>query len=216
MIRIREAEWFAVVDVQNDFCEGGVLPVPGASAIFPWLDKLLPLFPRQVLTRDRHSRGYLSFASSHLGKRPGEMLSTSRGPQPLWPDHCVQGTPQAACHRRLAADRVALIMRKGWKRKLDSYSAFDENDRPTPTGLGGYLKEQGAKRLFLDGLATDSCVPYSALAARCLGFGVYVIEEICRGIDLGGSLAAAWQEMGRAGAVRIGAAEVLGERSGDG
>jgi nicotinamidase/pyrazinamidase len=191
-----------VVDVQNDFCPGGALAVPGGDEVIPVINRLARDYAHVVFTQDWHCPGHLSFASSHSGKKPLERVELSYGEQILWPDHCVQGTWGAALHSDLDLKHGELILRKGYHREIDSYSAFFENDRRTPTGLAGYLRERGLARLFLAGLATDFCVAYSALDARQLGFEVTVIEAGCRGLDVDGSLADAWRQMEKAGVVR--------------
>ncbi|WP_368744656.1 bifunctional nicotinamidase/pyrazinamidase [Desertibaculum subflavum] len=184
-----------VIDVQNDFCPGGALAVPDGDAVVPAINRLMPHFPRVVLTQDWHPRGHLSFAASHPGRQPFETVAVDYGPQVLWPDHCVQGTQGAAFHPDLATAAAALILRKGMNPKVDSYSAFFENDRRTATGLAGYLSGLGVRRLYFCGLATDFCVLYSALDARALGFACTLVEDACRGIDLDGSLGMAVQKM---------------------
>ncbi len=179
-----------VVDVQNDFCPDGALAVPRGDEVVPIINRLAVRFRNVVLTQDWHPRGHLSFASSHPGKQPYETISAPYGPQLLWPDHCVQATPGAEFHKSLRVPHAGLILRKGIDRSIDSYSAFYENDRKTPTGLIGYLRERGLTRVFLAGLALDFCVRYSAEDARREGFAVFVIEDGCRGIDVGGSVAA--------------------------
>jgi nicotinamidase/pyrazinamidase len=179
-----------VVDVQNDFCPGGALAVPRGDEIIDVVNSLAARFRHVVLTQDWHPRDHLSFASSHPGKRPFEIVTASYGPQVLWPDHCVQGTPGAEFHPALRAPHAALVLRKGHDRTIDSYSTFYENDRKTPTGLVGYLRERGVSRIFLAGLAFDFCVRYSAEDARREGFDTFVIEDACRSIDLAGSVAA--------------------------
>jgi nicotinamidase/pyrazinamidase len=179
-----------VVDVQNDFCPGGALAVPRGDEVVPIINRLAVRFRNVVLTQDWHPRGHLSFASSHPGKQPYETISAPYGPQLLWPDHCVQATPGAEFHKSLRVSHAGLILRKGIDRSIDSYSTFYENDRKTPTGLVGYLRERGLTRVFLAGLALDFCVRYSAEDARREGFAVFVIEDGCRGIDVGGSVAA--------------------------
>jgi nicotinamidase/pyrazinamidase len=179
-----------VVDVQNDFCPRGALAVPRGDEVVPVVNGLATRFRNVVLTQDWHPRGHLSFASSHPGKKPFETIAATYGPQVLWPDHCVQGTPGAAFHAALDIPHAALIVRKGTDRAIDSYSALYENDRTTPTGLTGYLRERGFSRVFLAGLALDFCVRYSAEDARREGFAVFVVEDGCRGIDVEGSLAA--------------------------
>jgi nicotinamidase/pyrazinamidase len=191
-----------VVDVQNDFCPYGALAVPKGDAVVPVVNELSRQFAHVILTQDWHCADHLSFASSHPGKKPLKKIQLSYGEQILWPDHCVQGTPGAEFHPELDVAHCELIIRKGFRRDIDSYSAFFENDHKTPTGLSGYLRERGLTRLSIVGLATDFCVGYSALDARRLGFEVTVIEAGCRGIDLDGSLAAAWQRMEQAGVVR--------------
>jgi nicotinamidase/pyrazinamidase len=179
-----------VVDVQNDFCPGGALEVPRGDEVVPIVNRLAAKFRNIVLTQDWHPRGHLSFASSHPSKRPFETISVAYGPQVLWPDHCIQKTPGAEFHAVLDVPHAGLIVRKGTDRTIDSYSAFYENDRKTPTGLVGYLRERGLTRVFLAGLALDFCVRYSAEDAQREGFAVFVIEDACRGIDVGGSVAA--------------------------
>ena len=187
------------VDVQNDFCPGGRLAVPRGDEVVPVINRLCERFRHVVLTQDWHPPGHLSFASSHPGRQPFEIITVPYGPQVLWPDHCVQGTPGAEFRRDLAAPRAELIVRKGYRRDIDSYSAFYENDHTTPTGLTGYLKERGFARVFLAGLAFDFCVRYSAEDARRAGFSVLVIEDACRSIDVGRSAEAArsaFQDLG--------------------
>jgi nicotinamidase/pyrazinamidase len=193
-----------VIDVQNDFCPGGALAVGEGDAVVPVINALTERFDHVVLTQDWHPAGHSSFASSHPGSKPFEVIAMPCGPQVLWPDHCVQGTSGAAFHSRLLVDRAELVIRKGFRNAIDSYSAFHENDRRTPTGLAGYLRERGFKRVFLAGLATDYCVYYSAVDARREGFEATVIESGCRAIDLAGSLAAAWAGMAEAGVQRVG------------
>jgi nicotinamidase/pyrazinamidase len=178
-----------VVDVQNDFCPGGALAVPRGDETVPIVNRLATRFRNVVLTQDWHPAGHFSFASTHPGKKPFETIAAPYGPQVLWPDHCVQGTPGAEFHRSLQIPHAALVVRKGMDRKIDSYSTFYENDRTTPTGLTGYLRERGFSRVFLAGLAFDFCVRYSAEDARREGFAVFVVEDACRGIDVDGSVA---------------------------
>lgn len=188
-----------VVDIQNDFCPGGALAVPRGEEVVPVVNRLIAEHRHVVLTQDWHPADHTSFASRHPGRQPFETIEMSYGPQTLWPDHCVQGTPGAEFHPDLEATKAELVIRKGFRREIDSYSAFFENDHRTPTGLGGYLKERGFTEIVLAGLAVDYCVHYSALDARKLGFGVTVIEGACRAIDLDGSFAAArraWVEAG--------------------
>jgi len=188
-----------VIDVQNDFCPGGALAVGEGHEVVPPINELVRRFDNVVLTQDWHPEGHSSFAGSHEGKEPFGSVDMPYGPQTLWPDHCVQGTPGADFHPDLAWDKAQLIIRKGFRPGIDSYSAFFENDRTTPTGLGGYLKERGLSKLVLTGLATDFCVAYSALDAAKLGFETHVVMDACRAIDLDGSLAAAEAQMRDAG-----------------
>ena len=191
------------VDVQNDFCPGGRLAVPGGDEIVPAINRLAEKFPHVVLTQDWHPPAHLSFASSHPGRKPFETIEAPYGPQELWPDHCVQNTPGAEFRRDLLAPRAELILRKGYRREIDSYSAFYENDHTTPTGLAGYLKERGLTRVFLAGLAFDFCVRFSAEDARRCGFAAVVIADACRGIDLDGSVAATRRRLAELGAAVI-------------
>ncbi len=180
-----------VVDVQNGFCPGGPLAVPGGDEIVPLINRAASQFQHVVLTQDWHPAGHSSFASSHPGRKPFETIELAYGPQVLWPDHCVQGSPGAAFHPGLDIPHAALILRKGMNPAIDSYSAFFENDRTAPTGLAGYLRERGIGRVFLAGLALDFCVRYSAEDALKCGFGAVILEDACRAIDLDGSLDAA-------------------------
>lgn len=186
-ISIGDSDILLAVDVQNDFCLGGALAVPGGDQIVPVINALGQRFPNVVLVQDWHPPGHLSFASTH-GKRPYDTVELSYGLQRLWPDHCVQDTWGATLHRDLAVPHAALVLRKGIHSEIDSYSALYENDRKTPTGLAGYLKERGFTRLFLAGLALDFCVRYTAEDASREGFAVVVVEDACRAIDVGGSL----------------------------
>ena len=203
-MQIRSDDLLLVIDVQNDFCAHGRLAVADGDDVVPVVNRLAQRFHHVVLTQDWHPPGHSSFATSHPGRAAFESVAMPYGPQTLWPDHCVQGTPGATFHPLLLTDRAELIIRKGFRPDIDSYSAFHENDRRTPTGLAGYLRERNLGRLFLVGLATDYCVHYSAIDARRLGFEVVVIEAGCRAIDLAGSLAAAWAGMTEAGVQRIG------------
>ncbi len=200
---IRADDLLLVIDVQNDFCPGGALAVADGDAVVPVINTLAQRFAHVVLTQDWHPAGHSSFATSHPGAAPFQTITVAYGPQTLWPDHCVQGTAGAAFHPQLSTERAELIIRKGFRREIDSYSAFFENDRRTPTGLAGYLRERGLRRIFLVGLATDYCVHYSAVDARRLGFEAIVIDSACRGIDLGGSMAAAKAEGEEAGVIRL-------------
>ena len=198
-----------VVDIQHDFCPGGSLAVPGGDAIIPLVNDLMDVFEHVILTQDWHPPGHRSFASSHLGKQPYDTVALAYGEQILWPDHCVQGTEGARFHPALHQDRAELVLRKGFRRAIDSYSAFFENDQQTPTGLAGYLRERGIDTLYLTGLATDFCVKWSALDGKRLGFAVHVVEDAVRGIDTQGSLARAWEEMRDAGVGIVAADGVL-------
>jgi nicotinamidase/pyrazinamidase len=189
-----------VVDVQNDFCEGGALAVSGGNAIVGPINAAMARFEAVVLTQDWHPPGHSSFASSHDGAAPFSTVEMPYGPQTLWPDHCVQGTAGAAFHRTLDTDRAQMIVRKGFRPEIDSYSTFFENDRTTPTGLGHALRERGVGDLYFAGIATDFCVAWSALDARALGFRVTVIEDLTAAIDLNESLAQAKRAMADAGA----------------
>lgn len=188
-----------VIDVQTDFCPGGALAVPGGDEIVAPINALMDEADAVVLTQDWHPAGHSSFASAHPGKAPYDLTEMPYGGQVLWPDHCVIGSPGAAFHPALNTDRADLIIRKGHNPAIDSYSAFFENDRRTPTGLEGYLRTRGVEQLTLVGLATDFCVTYSALDAAKLDFAVTVREDLCRAIDLDGSLSAARAGMNGAG-----------------
>jgi nicotinamidase/pyrazinamidase len=197
-----------VVDVQNCFIDGGTLPVKGGAAVVPVINKLAASFENIVVTQDWHTPGHASFASTHAGKKPFETTSMPYGTQVLWPDHCVQGSDDAALHRDLKLPTAGLIIRKGSNKNVDSYSAFIEADAKTMTGLAGYLKERGVNTVFVTGLATDFCVAWTAMDARKLGFTAYVIEDATRAIDLNGSLAAAWKQMTEAGVKRIQSSDI--------
>jgi nicotinamidase/pyrazinamidase len=188
-----------VIDVQNDFCPGGALAVADGDAVLPLVNRLIGRFEHVVLTQDWHPAGHSSFASSHAGKAPFETIDMPYGPQTLWPDHCVQGSAGADFHPALDWTKAELVIRKGFRKAIDSYSAFFENDHATPTGLAGYLRERGIGRITLCGLATDFCVAFSALDAVKSGFGTSVVLDACRGIDLGGSMAAMTEKMRVAG-----------------
>ena len=198
-----ERDLLLVIDVQNDFCPGGALAVPDGDAVVPAIAALMPRFAHVAFTQDWHPPGHRSFASAHPGRAPYETVRLPYGDQTLWPDHCVQGTRGAALHDGLDDRRAELIVRKGFRPEVDSYSAFFENDRVTPTGLAGCLRERGFRRIVLCGLATDFCVAYSALDARREGFEAAVLLGACRAIDHGGSLAAAIGRMREAGVVLI-------------
>lgn len=194
-------EALIVIDVQNDFCPGGALAVAGGDAILAEVNALLGSFEVKVLTQDWHPADHASFAANHPGAAPFSMVEMPYGPQVLWPTHCVQGTAGAAFHPGLQVDAADLVIRKGFRAQIDSYSAFFENDRNTPTGLDGYLRDRGVGAVTLVGLATDFCVAYSALDAARLGYAVTVQMSACRAIDLDGSLAAACAQMRAAGVV---------------
>lgn len=200
-MNIRESDCLLIIDVQNDFCTGGSLAVPDAEAIIPLINELGPQFDNIVMTQDWHPAGHSSFASSHAGKQPFGTITLPYGEQTLWPDHCIQGSTGADFHPDLITDRAQMIIRKGFRPDVDSYSAFYENDHVTTTGLTGYLQQRGIQRLFCVGLALDYCVRFSALDARREGFEAVVLDQACRGIDLDGSSEAARTEMRQAGVV---------------
>jgi nicotinamidase/pyrazinamidase len=192
-----------VVDVQNAFVSGGTLPVKDGEAVVPVINKLSAGFQNIVVTQDWHTAGHASFASSHPGKKPFDTTELSYGMQVLWPDHCVQGTDDAALHKDLKLPTAQIVIRKGFHKGVDSYSAFNEADHKTTTGLAAYLNARCINTLYITGLATDFCVAWTAMDARKAGFTVYVIEDATRAIDLNGSLAAAWKAMAAAGVKRI-------------
>jgi len=198
-----------VIDVQNCFVDGGTLPVKGGAEVVPVINKLAESFENIVVTQDWHTQGHASFASAHAGQKPFSSIKLAYGNQVLWPDHCVQGTDDAALHKDLKLPTAQVIVRKGFHKGVDSYSAFEEADRKTATGLGGYLKQRGIKTVYVAGLATDFCVAWTALDARKAGFEVYVIEDATRAIDLNGSLAAAWKQMTAKGVKRIQSTDIL-------
>jgi nicotinamidase/pyrazinamidase len=192
-----------VVDVQNCFITGGTLPVKDGEQVVPVINKLAKQFANVVVTQDWHTTGHASFASSHPGKKPFEMTKLRYGNQVLWPDHCVQGTQDAAVHKDIDIPQAQLIIRKGHQKDTDSYSAFTEADGKTSTGLAAYLKARGIKEVYVAGLATDFCVAWTALDARKAGFKASVVEDASRGIDLNGSVAKAWADMTKAGVKRV-------------
>ena len=198
-----------VIDVQNDFCPGGSLAVADGDAVLGPIRRVAARFEHIVLTQDWHPAGHSSFASAHPGKIPFETIEVNYGMQTLWPDHCVQGSQGAEFHADLHLTHAELILRKGFRAQIDSYSAFFENDRETPTGLGGYLEERGLTRVFLAGLAYDFCVGYSALDARRLGLEAVILRDACRAIDLGGSVARIEKEFDLAGVRVVKSDEVL-------
>ena len=204
----RSDDFLLVVDLQYDFLPGGALAVAGGDEIIILANRLGRRFENVGLTQDWHPAGHISFASSHEGARPFEIMGLPYGPQVLWPDHCVQDSEGAKFSADLEMPHAQLVIRKGYHDTVDSYSAFREADRKTRTGLEGYLTERGIKRLFVAGLATDFCVSWTALDAREAGFETYVIEDACRAIDTNGSLAAAWADMNAAGVKRTVSGEI--------
>lgn len=198
-----------IVDVQNDFCPGGALAVPDGDKIVPLINKLTNNFDIVLQTQDWHPAGHSSFASSHDGKEPFESIEMPYGEQVLWPDHCVQGSEGAAFHPDLETDRTQLIIRKGLRKEIDSYSAFYENDNSTSTGLAGYLRDRHIDHLYVAGLATDFCVKWSVLDGLKEGFSVTVIEDAVKGIDMDGSVDDAWDEMHISGAGRTSSSDLL-------
>jgi nicotinamidase/pyrazinamidase len=198
-----------VIDLQNDFCPGGALAVAEGNAVLAPIHRAASKFAHIVLTQDWHPPGHSSFASAHPGKHPYEQIEASYGPQTLWPDHCIQGSKGAEFHPALLLPQAELILRKGFRPQIDSYSAFFENDRTTATGLAGYLRERNLNRVFLAGLAYDFCVGYSALDARRLGLEAIVLRDACRAIDLNGSVAGIEAQFAQAGVKLMDSAEVL-------
>lgn len=198
-----------VIDMQNDFMPGGALAVANGDALVPLINRLGEQFRGVVITQDWHPSGHISFASSHAGRAPFETTTLPYGPQTLWPDHCVQGNPGAQLHADLDLPHAQLILRKGCNQHIDSYSAFLEADRRTPTGLASYLKERGVKTVYVVGLALDFCVAWSALDAVAAGFTTLVIEDACKAIDMNGSLDKAWQDMIAAGVTRINSRQIF-------
>ncbi len=207
-VHIGAGDVLLLVDIQNDFCPSGALAVPDGDQVVPVANALAQRFAHVVLTQDWHPRGHMSFASSHPGRQPFQEIEASYGRQILWPEHCVQDTGGAAFHRDLSVPHAELILRKGYHRDIDSYSAFYENDRKTATGLAGYLRERGLTRIFLAGLAFDFCVHYSAEDARRAGFDTVVIDDACRSIDMNGSVAATRQSLATLGVPCLSAAAV--------
>jgi nicotinamidase/pyrazinamidase len=207
-IKIDNASALLVIDVQNGFLPGGSLAVKDGDQVIPVINRIAKGFAEVVMTQDWHTAGHISFASSHPGKKPFEVIDLPYGKQVLWPDHCVQGTDSAALSKDLSIPQAELVVRKGHHKDVDSYSAFTEADGKTTTGLAAYLKKRQLQRLFVAGLATDFCVAWTALDARKAGFEVYVVEDACRGIDAQGSLAKAWAEMTKAGVNRIQSSDI--------
>jgi nicotinamidase/pyrazinamidase len=212
MVATGERDILLVVDIQNDFCPDGALAVPRGDEVVPVVNDLARRFRHVVLTQDWHPTAHLSFASSHPGRKPFDVIEAAYGPQILWPDHCMQGTQGAAFRKDLDIPHAELIIRKGFRREVDSYSAFFENDHTTPTGLAGYLRERGFARVFLAGLAFDFCVRYSAEDAHRCGFEVVVVEDACRGIDVDGSVGKTRRQLAELGIPTIAADDVSAGR----
>jgi nicotinamidase/pyrazinamidase len=202
-IKIDDASALLVIDVQNCFLPGGSLAVKDGEQVIPVINRMAKGFANVVMTQDWHTPGHISFASVHAGKKPFEVIDLAYGKQVLWPDHCVQGTEGASLSKDLSIPQAALVIRKGFHKDVDSYSAFTEADGKTTTGLAAYLKARQIERLFVAGLATDFCAAWTALDARKAGFETYVVEDACRGIDTQGSLAKAWADMDKGGVKRI-------------
>jgi nicotinamidase/pyrazinamidase len=202
-IKVDDSSALLVIDVQNCFLPGGSLAVKDGEQVIPVINRIAKGFANVVMTQDWHTPGHISFASVHAGKKPFETVDLPYGKQVLWPDHCVQGTDSALLSKDLSIPQAALIVRKGFHKEVDSYSAFTEADGKTTTGLAAYLRARQIERLFVAGLATDFCVAWTALDARKAGFETYVVEDACRGIDTQGSLAKAWADMASAGVKRI-------------
>jgi nicotinamidase/pyrazinamidase len=207
-IKIDDASALLVIDVQNCFLPGGSLAVKDGDQVIAVINRLAKGFANVVITQDWHTAGHVSFASAHAGKKPFETIDLAYGKQVLWPDHCVQGTEGAALSKDLSIPQAELIIRKGYHKDVDSYSAFTEADGKTTTGLAAYLKARNLQRVFVAGLATDFCVAWTAMDARKAGFEAFVIEDACRGIDTQGSLAKAWADMAKAGVKRIQSSDI--------
>ena len=207
-MKITSTDVLLVVDIQNDFCPGGALAVADGDAVIEPIHRAAQFFQHIILTQDWHTPDHNSFASAHPGKKPFEQIELDYGTQTLWPDHCVQGTRGADFHPALQLTRAELILRKGFRRAIDSYSAFFENDRTTATGLAGYLRERGLNRVFLAGLAYDYCVAYSALDARRIGLPVVILRDACRAIDLKGSVAEIERQFAAAGVEQMNTADL--------
>jgi nicotinamidase/pyrazinamidase len=208
-MKLTDRDVLLVIDVQNDFCDGGTLAVPGGQEVVPVIHRIAGAFQHVILTQDWHPPDHHSFASNHPGLAPFDTIETDHGPQVLWPDHCVRGSLGAAFHPHLPPDNTELILRKGFRKSIDSYSAFMENDHMTHTGLTGYLRERGVARIFLAGLAYDFCVRYSAIDGRGAGFEIYVVEDACKAIGVGDSVAETNHAFHEAG-VRIMSSTMLG------
>ena len=202
-IRIENSDVLLVIDVQNDFCDGGALAVPRGQDVVPVIRRIAPAFRHVILTQDWHPKDHHSFASNHPGRAPFDTIETAHGAQVLWPDHCVQGSLGAEFYPHLQLDNVELILRKGFRSNIDSYSAFRENDRKTHTGLAGYLRERGLGRIFVAGLAYDYCVRYSAIDSVHAGFETYVVEDACRAIAVGNTVEDTHRDFAEVGVQRI-------------
>jgi nicotinamidase/pyrazinamidase len=210
-IELVDRDVLLVIDVQNDFCDGGALAVPGGQEVVPVINRIAHAFRHVILTQDWHPREHHSFASNHPGYHPFEMIETAHGAHVLWPDHCIQGSLGAAFHPHLHPDNAELILRKGFRPDIDSYSAFNENDHITRTGLTGYLRERGLGRIFMAGLAYDYCVRHSAIDSMRAGFETFVVEDACRAISIKDSVEATNFSFHEAGVRRISSAEILNE-----
>src|ERR1700761_907823 len=208
-IELTDRDVLLVIDVQNDFCDGGALPVPKGQEVVPVIHRIAADFRHVILTQDWHPRDHHSFASHHPGRAPFDTVETPHGAQTLWPDHCVQGSTGAEFYPHLLLDKVELILRKGFRNNIDSYSAFRENDRKTHTGLAGYLRERGLERVFLAGLAYDYCVRYSAIDRAHAGFETFVVEDACRAIALGNNVEDTNRDFVEAGVNRITSAALV-------
>lgn len=208
-MKILPTDLFLIIDVQNDFCPGGALAVQGGDEVIPVINQLSAVFDNVAVTQDWHPAGHSSFASAHSGKSPFDMVELSYGAQNLWPDHCVQGTFGAELHLGLNTQKAGIIIRKGYRPEIDSYSAFFENDQETSTGLMGFVHDRGFKRIFMAGLATDYCVGFSALDAIQLELEVVVIEDACRAINMGGSLEAIQEQFEAQGIKLMQTADIL-------
>jgi nicotinamidase/pyrazinamidase len=208
-MQLQPTDALLVIDLQNDFCPGGSLAIAGGDEIVPTVNALAARFDHVILTQDWHPAGHISFASAHPGAEPYSAIDAPYGPQALWPDHCVQNTAGAAFHPALAVPHAELILRKGFRAEIDSYSAFLENDHFTPTGLAGYLRERGLRRLFLCGLAYDFCVRHSAIDGTALDFECLVIEDATRAVNLPGSVEATDQAFEEAGIQRIASTAIV-------
>lgn len=206
-VKVGSRDALIAIDVQYCFIPGGTLPVPNGDQVVPLINDIAGKFPCVVMTQDWHPANHISFASTH-GKEPFSVIDLPYGKQVMWPDHCVQSTDDARLHSALDTSKANLILRKGFNPKVDGYSAFYDNDQKTPTGLTGYLKSRGVRRVFVCGLATDFCVMWSSVDARKDGFDVFVIEDASRGIDVRGSMEAAWKEMAKAGCKRINSSDL--------